>query len=343
MVPGARSLPRSLSETSARRGLFETLSRLRRWRTAARSFGPGRLPGAACGIRVTAGTPRASRSSGSSPPPSPTPACCPPCWPSWPPPGCGCRCRCGSARLPTAPRSGCRWSATPRPTSTSCPASPRCSASPRGRTTSRRTRAAGTRTTSTGSRAAAGGSGSGRATPGWYRTWWSPRPASPGGCRPASAWRSTPTARPASRCTRSPSATWPGSTSAARPPSASATPRPSRLPCSPRCGPGCGGCASCAPPPAPGSRSPTGARAWSSRSPSTTRPASPLTGPSSARCWRPSRRCRCTSPTRSTSPSPASPPTTRRSDGEAMSTARPPRTSSPSGCRATRAPSTARD
>ena len=45
---------------------------------------PGLLPGAACGIRVTAGTPQASRSSGSSPPRSRTPACCPPCWPSWP-------------------------------------------------------------------------------------------------------------------------------------------------------------------------------------------------------------------------------------------------------------------
>ena len=262
---------------------------------------------------MTAGTPRASRSSGSSPPPSRTPACCPPCWPSSRAPGSGCRCRSGAARSPTAPRSGCRWSATPRPTPTSCPASPRCSASPRGRTTPRRTRATAARSRSSGS-PAAGGSGSGRATPGWCRTSWSPRPASPSGCRPASAWRSTPTARPASRCTRSrvsylararrsagaaaigvghPPAEPVALLDRGAGPAAAAALRALRLPrvaVGPRPGRG------------PGHRG---------------RPRRPgqraaLTGPSSARCWRPSRRCRCTSPSPSTSPSPANPPTTRR-------------------------------
>ena len=101
------------------RARSRTLCPCRRWRTAARSSGPGPSPGAARGtagsaavIRRTAlflvrgdraGPGRGRREPRRS---------CPACSPSSPPPGCGSRCPTGSGRSPTGPRCGSRSSAT---------------------------------------------------------------------------------------------------------------------------------------------------------------------------------------------------------------------------------------
>ena len=79
-----------------------------------------------------------------------------------------------------------------------------------------------------------------------------------------------------------------------------------------RGGPACGRCGSPGTPPAPGCRSPARARAWSSRSPSTTPEAGGPRRRHRRAGTRPRRRSRSASPSRSTSPSPARSSAARR-------------------------------